>query len=136
MQKTKNEIVPHYESHWDTQNQMRLENYRQCATQCATQWASQNHMKRAIVAIVKKDERVILKVALSCLNWCQKLCTHNFFLIATKNLPTQNWFKFRDQVMILWLRKRKKWEPNQLWPTAAVIPVFIMGHPVIRKWGD
>ena len=49
MQKTKSEIIPHYESHWGTQNQMRLENYPQCATQCATQWGSQKHMKRAIV---------------------------------------------------------------------------------------
>ena len=39
MQKTKTEIIPHYESHWGTQNQMRLENY--------PQWNSQNHMKRA-----------------------------------------------------------------------------------------
>ena len=23
-----------------------------------------------------------------------------------------------------------------LWPTAAVIPVFITGRPVITKWGD
>ena len=48
MQKTKTEIIPHYESHWGTQNQMRLEKYPQCATQCATHWDSQNHMKRAI----------------------------------------------------------------------------------------
>ena len=48
MQKIKNEIVPHYDSHWDTQNQMRLENYPQCESQCATRWDSQNHMKRAI----------------------------------------------------------------------------------------
>ena len=47
LQKTKSEIIPHYESHWDTLNQMRSENYPQCATQCATQWDSQNHMKRA-----------------------------------------------------------------------------------------
>ena len=26
-------MIPHYESHWDKQNQMRLENYPQCATQ-------------------------------------------------------------------------------------------------------
>ena len=51
MQKTKSEIIPHYESHWGTQNQMRLENYPQCATQCATQWDSQKHMKRAIDTI-------------------------------------------------------------------------------------
>ena len=44
---TKNGIIPHYESHWGTQNQMRLENYHQCESQCATQWGSQNHMKRA-----------------------------------------------------------------------------------------
>ena len=47
MQKTKNEIIPHYESHWGTQNQMRMENCPQCATQCATQWVAQNHMNRA-----------------------------------------------------------------------------------------
>ena len=47
VQKTKTEIISHSESHWGTQNQMRLENYPQCATQCATQWASQKHMKRA-----------------------------------------------------------------------------------------
>ena len=33
--------------HWDSQNQMRLENYPQFESQCATQWDSQNHMKRA-----------------------------------------------------------------------------------------
>ena len=49
MQETENEIIPHYELHWGTQNQMRIENYPQCATQCATQWGSQNHMKRAII---------------------------------------------------------------------------------------
>ena len=27
VQKPKSEIVPHYKSHWDTQNQLRLENY-------------------------------------------------------------------------------------------------------------
>jgi len=43
VQKTKNEIIPHYETHWDTQNQMRLGNY----PQCATQWDLQNHMERA-----------------------------------------------------------------------------------------
>ena len=43
--KTKNEIIPRYESHWGTQNQMRLENY----PQCDTQWASQNHKKRVKV---------------------------------------------------------------------------------------
>ena len=47
VQKTKSEINPHRDSHWGTQNQMRMENYPQCATQCATQWDSQNHMKRA-----------------------------------------------------------------------------------------
>ena len=45
--KNKKNIIPHYESHLDTQNQMRLENYPQYGTQCATQWDSQNHMKRA-----------------------------------------------------------------------------------------
>ena len=51
VQKTKSEIIPHFDSHCGTKNQMRMENYPQCATQCATQWDWQNHMKRAIVLI-------------------------------------------------------------------------------------
>ena len=47
VQKTKNEIIPHSESHWGTQNKMRMENYPQCESQCATELGSQNHMKRA-----------------------------------------------------------------------------------------
>ena len=55
VQKTRNEINPHYESHWGTQNQMRLEN----CPQCATQWDSQNHMKRAYKArrtLIQKNQ--------------------------------------------------------------------------------
>ena len=52
MQKTKDEIIPHYKSHRGKQNQMRLENYPQCATQCATQWDSQNHMKRCNESLI------------------------------------------------------------------------------------
>ena len=48
VQKTKNEIIPQYESHWDTLNQMRLENFSQYESQCDTKWDSQNHMKRTI----------------------------------------------------------------------------------------
>ena len=32
--------------------------YPQCATQCATQWASQNHMKRAIVFIPVRKPKI------------------------------------------------------------------------------
>ena len=46
-----NEIIPHYESHWGTQNQMRQENY----PQCATQWDSQNRMKRTNVGHYQDD---------------------------------------------------------------------------------
>ena len=63
MQKTKNEIIPHYESHWDTQNQMRLENYPQCATQCATQWDSENHMKRAYMGLTVEGVRALAIVS-------------------------------------------------------------------------
>ena len=72
MQKTKNGIIPHCESHWGTQNQMRLENYPQCATQCATQWDSQNHMKRAIGTISQH----ILEFSLSFPKMCGWLQLH------------------------------------------------------------
>ena len=74
VQKTKNKISARCKSHWDSQNQVRLENYPQCATQCATQWDSQNHMKSANRVRILQDWIVLIltkkcwRIGKSCTN--------------------------------------------------------------------
>ena len=112
VQKTKIEFSRQRESHWDSQNQMRLENYIQCQSQCATQWDSQNHMKRANVCMEqltaqKKDTSilgiVVNQTSISAEQWSISQTRYNSLFLYFRsytNVIFQNCWTFKFCTLI------------------------------------